>query len=403
MLTNYIFVFRVKFKQNSIKEPLKNMPNKQFTTNFSFWETQSYFSNIDLIVIGSGIVGLSAAISFKDKHKKAKVVVLERGVLPTGASTKNAGFACFGSVSELLSDIKKTNEDTVWQTVEMRIKGLELLRKRLGDKQIDYNEWGGYELFDDQLKYNECADAIDGFNKKIRSLTKTNNTYSVKNEYINQFQFKQIKGLILNKKEGQINTGNMMQNLIQLALSKGIIILNSIQVAKINDSKSKVILETSVGELTSNQLIVATNGFANELLKLKDVQPARAQVLITKPIKNLKLKGTFHYDEGFYYFRNIGDRVLFGGGRNLDFKKETSGELILNTKIQNHLDKLLKTVILPTTKFDVEQRWSGIMGVGSEKKPIIQKVSPNVVCAVRMGGMGVAIGSLVGKLAIDKF
>lgn len=403
MLTNYIFVFRVKFKQNSIKEPLKNMPNKQFTTNFSFWETQSYFSNIDLIVIGSGIVGLSAAISFKDKHKKAKVVVLERGVLPTGASTKNAGFACFGSVSELLSDIKKTNEDIVWQTVEMRIKGLELLRKRLGDKQIDYNEWGGYELFDNQLKYDECIDAIDRFNKRIKTLTKINNTYSSINERINQFQFKQIKGLILNKKEGQIDTGKMMQNLIQLALSKGIIILNSIQVAKINDSKSKVILETSVGELTSKQLIVATNGFANELLKLNDVQPARAQVLITKPIKNLKLKGTFHYDEGFYYFRNIGDRVLFGGGRNLDFKKETSGELILNTKIQNHLDQLLKTVILPSTKFEVEQRWSGIMGVGSEKKPIIQKVSPNVVCAVRMGGMGVAIGSLVGKLAIDKF
>lgn len=403
MLTNYIFVFRVKFKQNSIKGPLKNMPNKHFTTNFSFWETQTYFSNIDLIIIGSGIVGLSAAISFKEKNKKAKVVILERGVLPTGASTKNAGFACFGSVSELLSDIKKTNEDTVWQTVEMRIKGLELLRKRLGDKQIDYYEWGGYELFDDQLKYNECADAIDGFNKKIKSFTKTNITYSIKNEYINKFQFKQIKGLILNKKEGQINTGHMMQHLIQLALSKGIIILNSIQVSKINDVKTKVVLETSIGELASKQLIIATNGFANELLKLKDVKPARAQVLITKPIKNLKFKGTFHYDEGFYYFRNIGDRVLFGGGRNLDFKKETSSELVLNTKIQDHLDELLKKVILPGIKFEVEQRWSGIMGVGSEKKPIIQKVSPNVVCAVRMGGMGVAIGSLVGKLAIDKF
>jgi glycine/D-amino acid oxidase-like deaminating enzyme len=403
MLANYIFVFRVKFTQISIKEPFKNMSNKRFTTNFSFWETQSYFSNIDLIVIGSGIVGLNAAISFKEKHKQAKVVVIERGILPSGASTKNAGFACFGSVSELLSDIKKTSEDIVWQTVEMRIKGLELLRKRLGDKQIDYKEWGGYELFDNQLKYEECADSINNFNKRIKSLTKINTTYNSKNEQINRFQFNQIKGLILNKKEGQINTGQMMQHLILLAQNKGIIILNSIQVAKINDLKTNVILETSIGEIESKQIIVATNGFANELLKLKDVQPARAQVLITKPINNLKLKGTFHYDEGYYYFRNIGTRVLFGGGRNLDFAKETSSELLLNTKIQNHLDKLLMTVILPNTAFEVEQRWSGIMGVGSEKKPIIQKVSPNVVCAVRMGGMGVAIGSLVGKLAVEEF
>jgi len=378
------------------------MHKNTIETNFSFWETQTYFSNIDLIIIGSGIVGLNAAISYKEKHKKAKVVVLERGVLPHGASTKNAGFACFGSVSELLSDIKKTSEETVWQTVEMRIKGLEVLKKRLGSKQMDYKEFGGYELFDNVERFEECKDIIDYFNFQVSSLTKTKNTYSVENKRINSFQFKQIKGLILNKKEGQIDTGMMMQNLIQLALNKGVIILNSVSVKKLNDLKVGVAIDTSVGELKAKQVIVATNGFATELLKLKDVKPARAQVLITKPIDNLKIKGTFHYDEGYYYFRNIGKRVLFGGGRNLDFKKETSSEFVLNPKIQNQLEKLLKTVILPETPFEVEQRWCGIMGVGDEKKPIIKIISSNVVCAVRMGGMGVAIGSLVGKLAVDK-
>jgi gamma-glutamylputrescine oxidase len=208
--------------------------------------------------------------------------------------------------------------------------------------------------------------------------------------------------LIWNKKEGQINTGKMMQNLIQLALSKGIIILNSIGVKNINDLKTKVSLQTSIGDLESRHVIVATNGFANELLKLSNIHPARAQVLITKPISGLKIKGTFHYDEGYYYFRNIGNRVLFGGGRNLDFEKETSTKFELNHKIHNHLDKLLKTVILPNTPFEIGQRWCGIMGVGDEKKPIIKQVSPNVVCAVRMGGMGVAIGSLVGKIAVEQ-
>lgn len=378
------------------------MHKKVIETNFSFWETQSYFSNIDLIIVGSGIVGLNAAISYKEKNKKAKVVILERGILPHGASTKNAGFACFGSVSELLSDLKKSNEDVVWQTVEMRIKGLSLLRKRLGDKQIDYKEFGGYELFDNQKRFEECSESISYFNKQVKSLTSTKNTYSIENKKIDKFQFKQIKGLILNKKEGQIDTGKMMQNLISLALSKGIIILNSISVKSITDLKTEVALQTSIGELKAKQLIVATNGFAKELLKVRDVKPARAQVLITKPIDNLKIKGTFHYDEGFYYFRNIGERVLFGGGRNLDFERETSSEFVLNTKIHNHLEKLLRTIILPSNKFKIEQRWCGIMGVGDEKKPIIKRISPNIVCAVRMGGMGVAIGSLVGKLAVDE-
>ena len=371
-------------------------------SNFSFWETQAYLKNIDLIVIGSGIVGLNAAISFKEKNKKSKVVVLERGILPHGASTKNAGFACFGSVSELQSDIKNSTEDLVWETVEMRVKGLELLRNRLGDKNIDYKQYGGYELFDSVDKFNKCADSITYFNKQLKTITKSDNTYSIKNKKIKQFNFKAIEGLILNKKEGQINTGQMMQHLIELAISEGIVILNSIEVKSIDDIKTGVKVKTNIGEIESKQLIVATNGFANELLNIKDLKPARAQVLVTKPIDGLKLKGTFHYDEGYYYFRNIGKRVLFGGGRNLDFKTETSSVFELNSKIQKHLDHLLKTVILSNIPYEVEQRWSGIMGVGSEKRPIIKKISPNVVCAVRMGGMGVAIGSLVGKLATEE-
>ncbi len=370
-------------------------------SNLSFWEKQTYLNNIDLIVIGSGIVGLSAAISYKEKHKKAKVIVLEKGVLPCGASTKNAGFACFGSVSEILSDLKHIDESKVWETVEMRIKGLELLRNRLGDKQIEYKEWGGYELFVNKRHFEECAQSIGNFNKILKPYTKTNDTYSIENEKIRTFHFKSIKGLIYNKREGQIDTGKMMQSLIQLALKQGIIILNSVNVKLINDYGNGVSLSTSIGIIESQQVIVATNGFANELLKLTDVKPARAQVLITKPIENLNIKGTFHYDEGFYYFRNIGERVLFGGGRNLDFKKETTIKFELNSKIQSHLEYLLKKVILPQVPFEIEHRWSGIMGVGNEKMPIINRVSPNVVCAVRMGGMGVAIGSLVGKLAIN--
>ena len=31
-------------------------------------------------------------------------------------------------------------------------------------------------------------------------------------------------------------------------------------------------------------------------------------------MKNLKIKGSFHYEKGYYYFRNIDNRILLGGG-----------------------------------------------------------------------------------------
>lgn len=43
------------------------------------------------------LVGLSVGCSVLEKHPNKKVVILERGVIPTGASTKNAGFICSNS------------------------------------------------------------------------------------------------------------------------------------------------------------------------------------------------------------------------------------------------------------------------------------------------------------------
>ena len=122
---------------------------------------------------------------------------------------------------------------------------------------------------------------------------------------------------------------------------------------------------------------------------------------ITKPIPNLDIKGTFHLDKGYFYFRNIKDRILFGGGRNLDFEGETTTSHDTTELIQNRLEELLKTVILPHQEFEIDHRWSGTMGVGTHKKPIVEQLSNNVYCGVRMGGMGVAIGSLVGQELAD--
>ena len=71
--------------------------------------------------------------------------------------------------------------------------------------------------------------------------------------------------------------------------------------------------------------------------------------------------------------------------------------MVQTENIQNQLEHLLKTIILPKTPFEIEHRWSGIMGVGQQKKPIVKQLSNNVFCGVRLGGMGVAIGSTIGK------
>jgi gamma-glutamylputrescine oxidase len=120
-------------------------------------------------------------------------------------------------------------------------------------------------------------------------------------------------------------------------------------------------------------------------------------VLVTSPIADLDWRGAFHADKGYIYFRSIGTRVLIGGFRNTDMKNESTSEFGLTPFIQDQLTSYLKEFVLPGKNWHVEHGWSGILGLGPNKTIIVQKVQDGLYCGVRMGGMGVAIGSLVGS------
>lgn len=366
----------------------------------SYWEHKSWFSHVDFTVVGSGIVGINCAISLKEKYPQSNILILEKGSLPQGASTKNAGFACFGSVSEILSDLHHHTEEEVLQLVQKRWNGIQRLRNLLGDSAIDFQMNGGHELFplDQPDFYTKCLQALPYLNNLLEPVFGQKPFKATQNI----FHFGNIQEKYLTHQlEGQLDTGKMMRSLIQKCTTLGIPILNGISVEDIEELNQSALIRTTDFEFVTKKVFVATNGFASKLIKSETVKPARAQVLITEPIKNLSVKGTFHFDEGYYYFRNIDDRILFGGGRNLDFETEETTAFGQTEIIQQKLESLLREMILPNQSFQIERRWSGIMGVGTQKSPIVKQISNSIACGVRLGGMGVALGSLVGKELAD--
>jgi glycine/D-amino acid oxidase-like deaminating enzyme len=363
----------------------------------SFWEKQSFFEEIDFVVIGAGIVGYSAAINLKRKYPAAKIVILERGYLPSGASSKNAGFACFGSPTEIFDDLANSDENEVWNTINMRFEGLQELKDLVKNYDIDFQKKGSWDLIHDDYDQTEISrDFIEYLNINCLKLFGVDKIYSEDNKVDQKFGFQSIKTSYFNKEEGQLDTGKLIKALHQISNSLGITSLFGIELIEFEESMNKVILKSNVGEIQCHKLLICTNGFAGKFLG-SEVKPARAQVLVTSEIPNLPFKGTFHLDRGYYYFRNIGNRILFGGARNLDFKGETTTDINTTPIIQDALNNLLKSTIIPNIDYQIDYSWAGIMGVGDTKKPIIRKQSNNVAFGVRMGGMGVAIGSIVGK------
>ncbi|MDG2371499.1 MAG: FAD-dependent oxidoreductase [Flavobacteriaceae bacterium] len=369
----------------------------------SYWEKIA-FTSYDFIVIGGGISGLFSALSFNKKHPKARIAILERDIFPNGASTKNAGFACFGSISELIEDSKKMSEDSLINLVEQRVKGLELLKNTISSKKLDLKNNGGYELFfDDKI---DLETPIDRFNRLLQSIF-NKKTFSLRNDKIQKLGLsnKLVQQLIFNPFESQINTGTAIYELQKLASQKGIKIISGANVESFHlnsgNHEIHVLGQDLKISFKSKYLAICSNAFTKKWFPDYDINPGRGMVIITKPIKNLKLKGCFHYNKGYYYFRNFQNRVIFGGGRQLDIKNEQTIQFGINQTIKNSLINDLDSIILPNTKYELDMEWSGIMAFGSTKEPIIKKIYDNTVMGVRLGGMGLALGSLVGKKVSD--
>ena len=372
----------------------------------SIWEKESFLAPQDVIIVGSGFAGLWSAFYLKKKHPKLKVTILDRGVFPSGASTRNAGFACFGSLSELMYDAKTMGTEKMLELVEMRYKGLQRIQKYIDSDEIDFDMCGGYELFDGTCYYtaDELQNSIGYLNTLLKPITDTKKTFRLADERITGFRFKGTKHLVKNNLEGYLHSGKLSQVLLQKVQGMGVQVFGGMEVKSF--TKNGKLIEISTDQtfnFTTTQLLICTNAFANNLLPEAGITPARGQVLVTSSIKDLPWKGTFHSEEGFYYFRNLGNRVLLGGARNKAFKEEETTDSIPSPFIQAELERYLKEVILPQHEgeYTIEHRWAGIMGMGTEKMPVVKEVQPQIFCAIGLGGMGVAVAPVIGQMATD--
>ncbi len=313
---------------------------------------------------------------------------------------KNAGFACFGSPSELLADMDKEGTDAMLARVENRWRGLLELRAELGDDAIGLDPTGGHEIYaEHDPLYTRVAERFDALNMLLRPIF-GQDAFAWDDQAIGNFGLSGVRHLARTKLEAPIDSGALMRTLLGKVQAEGVLFRPQCSVVALDETPNAVILHVK-GEasLQAANAVICTNGYARELLPDLAVYPARGQVLKTAPIPGLKLRGTFHYDEGYYYFRDHDGGVLLGGGRNLDVVGETTTVDATTPPIQHALEELLRTVILPGQPFEVVQRWSGIMGMGPNKSPMVEKHSPRVTVAVRLGGMGVAIGIRVARQA----
>lgn len=366
----------------------------------SVWEKQSFYHPTDILIVGAGLTGLLSAIKIKEAKPSLSIRIVERGLYPAGASVKNAGFACYGSVSEILDDIRSEGENTAFTRVIDRYHGLQDLFSIVGKEDIQLRTNGGMEVFtpDEQDLLEESLDSIGFLNSHLSNeldfepFFKTNQS----------FGFNTLNQSVGIRHEATLHSGLLMTALLKKARALGVEINFGVSVHGFEKQNHYWEVETHKSSFRSQKVIVATNGFSSRLFKEKPILPGRGQIVLTSPIPDLLVNQSIHLHQGYFYFREFEGRVLLGGGRHLDRVQETTDSQETSEPIQTELERLLHKIILPGKKFSIENRWAGTMAFGpeNEKEPIVED-HEGMVIAARLGGMGVAMSSLVAKKSKD--
>ncbi|TAF56122.1 MAG: FAD-binding oxidoreductase [Sphingobacteriia bacterium] len=373
-------------------QPLKAPPR-------SHWDDSSFFRRPDVVLVGAGLLGLWTAHALKTLAPKLSITLLEQGTSPTGASTRNAGFACFGSLTEMLADEAKMGTEKMLSILEMRYRGIEKIKATVSLDQIDFEACGGFEqLTPEQAEALADGQAMTRLNHLLADRLGLENVYVAEQRPAASLGLRQDLPIIRNPYEGVLNSGLLVEALTQALQQKGVAFRYGFSLAQWEENGTGVEFASATGQTWScGHLAFCTNGYMHQLLPQLNTQPARGQIILTQPIPGLALKGSFHAQEGFYYWRHVGNRILLGGARHLAFGDEATTDLSGSDFIRAALEQFLHANVWVPQDLRIERHWSGIMGFSDNKEPLVKAMGSHTSAALACNGMGVALTPVLGE------
>lgn len=355
---------------------------------------------------------MSTALHHRAHHPEHRIRIIERDVLADGGSTRNAGFACFGGPGEWLDDLEAMGEERWLALVEQRAAGLRALVDLIGPVNLGLEWTGAWELFDRSDRGRARAASIF-----MDLQTMAEAVHPIMARHLGDIHPGGVGMPVLVSDperaahfgahsairlpwEGMLHTGRMIESFHRKLAQAGIQCLHGCTVLGFDEAEPEGRgwkIRTDRGVLHSHQLAVCTNAFAARLQPELDVGPVPNRVMVVQP-ETPPPPGAYHLEDGYLYFRTLpGGKVLFGGGRHfgIGWPEEPGQPSSAQAEWDRRLLDSARRWLGPIDA--VTHRWTGWLGVGSDRQPLIGSNARGLHHAVRMGGMGVAMGCGLGR------
>ncbi len=344
----------------------------------------------DAVVIGAGVLGLSAAIELQSRGLRP--LVLERGRVACGASGRNAGYLMRGAADNYAKAAEEWGRETakrVWRWSEDNLRAL----RELGLERV-----AGYERRDSAivaLEDDEAAElersavmmAEDGFDAELVRTGK-------------DALWRRGRAIV-----GLVNPGDACCDPVRvMAWLAGMLhepVTQGVRVDAVTRSDGTVRVETDRGVVVSPVVIVATNALVSRLMPgLAGVVEAWRGQMAAYRTPRADLAMSYYLNRGGEYVRAGEDGlVLAGGMRRFHEDSERTASNEPTAALQADLDAFVRETF-DLGEVEAVARWGGTMGFSPSGLPVLDVLGGedegSVGVSAGFTGHGMSLGHLAG-------
>lgn len=333
----------------------------------SLWRRSARMGVIscDTAVLGGGISGVAAALALEERGIDA--LIIDRGSLGSGASTRNAGFLMRGAADNYAVAIRDWGRDTARRVWRLTEQNLALLRER-GVRQLPtYRDQPSTLLALDPVEAAELRDSArlmrdDGFDVELIEQGRDAAWRSGK----------VIVGLV-NPHDACANPADLLAHLSRSLRRPPLLHQEVAQIDVLGPARVELITPDAV--VRARRLLVATNAFTPLLFpRLADlIAPKRGQILAFNTAGR-QFDHSYYANRGGEYFRQTSDTTaIIGGWRRFFADTEVGYDDRTTTDVQQGLESFI-TRFVPA-RLNIIARWSGVMGFTPDGLPLVGPVN----------------------------
>jgi gamma-glutamylputrescine oxidase len=352
----------------------------------------------DVLVVGAGFAGLSAAIEFAQRGYQ--VVLLEADRVCGGASGRNGGQAIVGYSSGQGPFEARLDQRDARTTWDLTLEALDLIDERIAAFNIDCDQVKGYLYLADSARKARALEAdMQVLERHYGFATEFARGIDVQSH----IQSPRYHAAAFEKRSGHLHPLKYGLGLAQAARSLGVRILEHSAVTALERGR-RLTARTAQGSVTADFGVLAGNctlgeygpAVAPEITPR--IMPVGTYMVGTAPLdpqlcRRLIPSNASACDNNFIldYFRFSADhRMLFGGG--VSYSTRTPPNL------QAHMAARMGRAFPVLRDVPIEFVWGGFVDISMNRAPDFGRLADNLYYLQGFSGHGVALTGMAGRL-----